>query len=180
MLDSCKMIQKQSEAFHTFLWHFFQVQNRILLHIFLLKSPHVQIAFSRVYSNCCCSCSFEPEIIKFGQSSHNMYRIKRMNFQESKLILDAHRKKFGNLSYAPRIYIYIYIYALVVLNLKYSAIRLSMYEIWERLHLHFSQFQFFYFSGKFFFNMRNWFGFVLFYGTTTIVGYLMPNPFSYL
>ncbi len=26
MLDSCKMIQKQSEAFHTFLWHhFFQV-----------------------------------------------------------------------------------------------------------------------------------------------------------
>ena len=26
--------------------------------------------FSRVYSNCCCSCSFEPEIIKIGQSSH--------------------------------------------------------------------------------------------------------------
>ena len=25
MLDSCKMLQKQSEAFHTFLWHFFQV-----------------------------------------------------------------------------------------------------------------------------------------------------------
>ena len=24
-LDSCKMLQKQSEAFHTFLWHFFQV-----------------------------------------------------------------------------------------------------------------------------------------------------------
>ena len=23
--DSCKMLQKQSEAFHTFLWHFFQV-----------------------------------------------------------------------------------------------------------------------------------------------------------
>ena len=23
MLDSCKMLQKQSEAFHTFLWHFF-------------------------------------------------------------------------------------------------------------------------------------------------------------
>ena len=25
MLDSCKMIQRQSEVFHTFLWHFFQV-----------------------------------------------------------------------------------------------------------------------------------------------------------
>ena len=23
MLDSCKMVEKQSEAFHTFLWHFF-------------------------------------------------------------------------------------------------------------------------------------------------------------
>ena len=25
MLDSCKMVEKQSEAFHTFLWPFFQV-----------------------------------------------------------------------------------------------------------------------------------------------------------
>ena len=25
MLGSCKMVEKQSEAFHTFLWHFFQV-----------------------------------------------------------------------------------------------------------------------------------------------------------
>ena len=25
MLDSCKMVEKQSEAFHMFLWHFFQV-----------------------------------------------------------------------------------------------------------------------------------------------------------
>ena len=29
-----------------------------------------QSGFSRVYSNCCCSCSFEVEIIKIGQSSH--------------------------------------------------------------------------------------------------------------
>ena len=29
-----------------------------------------QSGFSRVYSNCCCTCSFEPEIIKIGQSSH--------------------------------------------------------------------------------------------------------------
>ena len=26
-----------------------------------------QSGFSRVYSNCCCSCFFEPEIIKIGQ-----------------------------------------------------------------------------------------------------------------
>ena len=29
--------------------------------------------FSRVYSNSCCSCSFESEIIKIGQPFHNMY-----------------------------------------------------------------------------------------------------------
>ena len=28
--------------------------------------------FSRVYSNSCCSCSFEPEIIKIGQSSQDV------------------------------------------------------------------------------------------------------------
>ena len=28
----------------------------------------LQSAFSMVYSNFCCSCSFEPEIIKIGQS----------------------------------------------------------------------------------------------------------------
>ena len=32
-----------------------------------------QLGFSRVYPNCCCSCSFEPETIKIGQSSHKMY-----------------------------------------------------------------------------------------------------------
>ena len=50
MLDSCKMAEKQSEAFHTFLWHFFQVKNRILLHILLLKCPHVQITFLKFTS----------------------------------------------------------------------------------------------------------------------------------
>ena len=32
-----------------------------------------QSGFSRVYSNYCCSCSFEREIIKIGQSSHKLY-----------------------------------------------------------------------------------------------------------
>ena len=31
-----------------------------------------QSGFSRVYSNCCCNCSFEPEIIKIGESSHKV------------------------------------------------------------------------------------------------------------
>ena len=84
MLDSCKMFQKQSEAFHTFLWDFFPSlkENFIAYRSFKVSSrPDCifeihqlwQSDFSRVYSNCCCSCSFEPEIIKIGQSSHNMY-----------------------------------------------------------------------------------------------------------
>ena len=32
-----------------------------------------QSGFSRVYSNSYCSWSSEPEVIKIGQSSHNMY-----------------------------------------------------------------------------------------------------------
>ena len=55
-----------------------------------------QSGFSRVYSNCCCSCSFEPEIIDIGQSSHKMYSNNILNFQESPTILNAHTKKSGN------------------------------------------------------------------------------------
>ena len=47
-----------------------------------------QSGFSRVYSNCCCSCSFEAEIIKLGQSSHKMYS----NRIESTAILNADTK----------------------------------------------------------------------------------------
>ena len=50
MFDSCKMAEKQSEAFHMFLWHFFQVENTILLHIVLVKCPNVQIAFLKFTS----------------------------------------------------------------------------------------------------------------------------------
>ena len=39
-----------------------------------------QSGLSRVYSNCCCSCSFEPEIIKICQSSHKMYSNNILNF----------------------------------------------------------------------------------------------------
>ena len=50
-----------------------------------------QSGFSRVYSNCCCSCSFELEINKVSQSSHEIYNI--VNFQESTTIFNAYTKK---------------------------------------------------------------------------------------
>ena len=50
-----------------------------------------------VYSNSCCSCSFEPEIIKISQSSHKMYSNNIVNFQESTTILNAHTKKVWKL-----------------------------------------------------------------------------------
>ena len=63
-----------------------------------------QPGFGRVYSNCWCSCWFEPEIINIGQSSHKMYSNKILNFQESTTILNGCRKMSGNLLNAQRIY----------------------------------------------------------------------------
>ena len=64
----------------------------------------LQSGFSRVHYNSCCSCSFEPDIIKIGQSSHKMYSNNILNFQESTTILNVCTKKSGNLLKAPRIY----------------------------------------------------------------------------
>ena len=60
-----------------------------------------QSGFHRVYSNFCCRCSFEPEILKIGQSSHKMYSNNILNFQEATTILNACTKKSGNLLKAP-------------------------------------------------------------------------------
>ena len=46
---------------------------------------------------CCCSCSFEPEIIKIGQSSHKMYSNNILKFQESITTLNACTKKLWKL-----------------------------------------------------------------------------------
>ena len=48
-----------------------------------------QSGLSRVYSNSCCSCSFEAEIIRTVQLFHNMYSNNILNFQESTTILYA-------------------------------------------------------------------------------------------
>ena len=104
MLDSRKMLQKLPEAFHTFLWHFFPSlkQNFIAYRSSKVSSrPNCifeihqlwQSGFSRVYSNSCFSCSFEPEIIRIGQSSYKMYSNNIVNFQESTTILNACTKK---------------------------------------------------------------------------------------
>ena len=61
-----------------------------------------QSGFSWVYSNCCCSGSFEREIIKIGQSSYRMYSNETLSFQESTTIWNACTKKPGNLLNAPR------------------------------------------------------------------------------
>ena len=121
MLDSCKMLQKQSEAFHTFLWHFFPS----LKHNFIAyRSSKVswcpdcifeihqlwQSGFSMMYSNSCYGCSFEREIIKIGQSSHKMYSNNIVNFQESTAILNACTKKSLETFSRHHVYIYIYIY----------------------------------------------------------------------
>ena len=57
--------------------------------------------FSRVYSNCCCSCSFKAEIIKIGQSSYKMYSNNIMNFQEFTTILNVCTKKLLKLMEGP-------------------------------------------------------------------------------
>ena len=52
-----------------------------------------QSGFSRVYSNSCCSCSFEPEIIKIDQSSKKMNSNNILNFRELMTILNTCTKK---------------------------------------------------------------------------------------
>ena len=56
-----------------------------------------QSGFSSMYSNSCCTCSYEAEIIKIGPPSHKMYSNNIVNFQESTTILNAHIKKVWKL-----------------------------------------------------------------------------------
>ena len=87
-----------------------------------------QSGFSRVYSYCCCSCSFEPEIIKIGQSSYKMYSNNILKFQESTTVLNACTKKSENLLNASlththiymSVYICIYIYMSVCIYIYMS------------------------------------------------------------
>ena len=100
MLDLCKMVQKHSIRFCGIFPSL--KQNFIAYHSSKMSSrPDCifeihqlwQSGFSRAYSNSYCSCSFEAEIIKIDQSSHNMYSNNILNFQESTTILNACTKK---------------------------------------------------------------------------------------
>ena len=77
-----------------------------------------QSGFSRVYSNSCCSSSFEAEIIKIGQSSHKMYSNNILNFQESTTVLNTCTKRnLEIIEGTTYIYIYIYIYTYLCENM---------------------------------------------------------------
>ena len=80
----CGIFSKFKTEFYCILFF-----SSVRLHFW--NSPAVTI--SRVYSNYCCSCSFEAEIIKTGQSSRKIYSNNVGNFQESTTILNAHTKK---------------------------------------------------------------------------------------
>ena len=103
VLDSFKMLQKQFEAFRTFLWpslkhNFIAYRSSKVSDCIFEIQQQWQSGFSRMYSNCCCSSSFEPEIIKIGQSSYKTYSNNILNFK-------CLYKKYGNLLNAPRIYL---------------------------------------------------------------------------
>ena len=84
-----------------------------------------QSGVSRVYSNCCSSCSFEPEIIKIGQSSHKMYSNDILNSQASTPILNAHTKKV----WKPIVSVYLSLVQSVHIYQRiYLAINLSLFE----------------------------------------------------
>ena len=72
-----------------------------------------QSGFSRLYSNCCCNCWFEPEIIKIGQSSHKVYSNKILIFQQSTRILNAHIKKDWKLIICTS-YLFIYFFSKMI------------------------------------------------------------------
>ena len=120
----CKMLQKAVWSILYVSVAFFSSlkQNFITYHSSKVSDCNIlkftscdNLGFSRVYSSSCCSCSFESEILKIGQSSHKMYSNNILNFQESTTISNAHTEKVWNLIEGTtyiyiHIYIYIYIY----------------------------------------------------------------------
>ena len=84
-----------------------------------------QSGFSRVYSNCYSRCSFEPEIIKLGQSSHKMYSNNIVNFQESTTILNAQTKKVWKHIVCTSYSLYAYI--MHILNVSVCVNELILY-----------------------------------------------------
>ena len=89
-----------------------------------------QSGFCRVYSNCCCRCLFEAEIIKIGQSSHKKYSNNILNFQESTTILNTCTKKVWKLiectTYSRCVSVCVH-----PENIEASRKLLSFYRLWS-------------------------------------------------
>ena len=73
-----------------------------------------------MFSNCCCGCSFEPEIIKIGQSSYEIHSNNILNFQESTIILNAHTKKVWKLIVCTSYFLFFSNFLTMLLNRKIS------------------------------------------------------------
>ena len=93
MFDSSKMLQRQwwsipyvSAAFYfsSLKYNFIEYRSsKVSWRPDCIFEIHQlwQSGFSRVYSSCCCSCSFEAEIIEICPSSYKMYSNNILNFQ---------------------------------------------------------------------------------------------------
>ena len=109
MLDSWKVVKKQSEESHRFLWHFFPSlkQNFIAYHSSKMSSRPDSIFeihqlwqsdSSRVYSNYWCSFIWTLNHKNWSViASHKMYSNNIGNFQESTTILNAWTKNVWKL-----------------------------------------------------------------------------------
>ena len=108
MQTSCRAGEGRALSGYLCPWHTISLAPRILISYrsfkvssrpdYLFEIPQLwQSDFSRVYSNCCCSCWFEREVIKISLASHKMYSNKILNFQESRTILNACTKIVWNL-----------------------------------------------------------------------------------
>ena len=134
--SSCKMVQKQSKAFHTFLWYFFPSLNQNFIAYCSSKvssRPDCifeihqlwQSGFCRVYSNSCCSYWFEPEIIKIG-----LIRCIAIRYWIFKSLRQCQYKKVGKLIECTT-YISTFIYAYMYI---YVSMCVCMYVSMQTLH----------------------------------------------
>ena len=89
-----------------------------------------QSGFSRVNYNCYCSCSFEPEIIKIGQSSHKMYSNNILNFQVFSTISNACTKKTPETYWRYHIY-HVIRYQVFIFSYMTSNYMISSYMIYS-------------------------------------------------
>ena len=101
--NSCKMVENSVKYSIRFCGIFFKFKQNFIAYRsskvpsrpdFIFKIHYLwQSGFSRVHSNCCCSCSFESEIIEISQPFHKIYNNNILNFQESTAISNTCTKE---------------------------------------------------------------------------------------